>query len=110
MPPRIETAKQDIVRYFDSQSQHIFDMGEIARILELQRESWRLAQTTRTGKFIEFLAENTQLKIVRFAFPYRPVVKYKVHMGRCAFVRSSVVAKAWCLSHPFDRYVLPRAY
>jgi len=76
MPPRIETAKQDIVRYFDSLSQHIFDMGEIARILELQRESWRLAQTTRTGKFIEFLAENTQLKIVRFAFPYRPVVKY----------------------------------
>lgn len=76
MPPRIETAKPDIVRYFDSLSKHIFDMGEIAEILDLQRESWRLAQTTKRGKFIKFLVENTQLKIARFAFSYRPVVKY----------------------------------
>lgn len=76
MPTRIEVAKPDIVKYFDSLSKRIFETGEIAEILQLQRESWRLAQTTKTRKFIQFLIENAQLKTARFAFPYRPAVRY----------------------------------
>jgi hypothetical protein len=76
MSTRIEIARPDIIKYFDSLSKRIFETSEIGTILELQRESWRLAQATKTGKFINFLTQNTQLKTARFAFPYRPVVKY----------------------------------
>ncbi len=76
MPTRVEIAAPDIIKYFGSLSKRIFETSEIGTILELQRESWQLAQTTKTPKFIKFLTQNTQLKTVRFAFPYRPIVKY----------------------------------
>jgi hypothetical protein len=76
MQPRLDVAKPDIVKYFDSLSKPIFETSEIDTILRLQRESWRLEQATTTRKFIDFLTQNTPLKPARFAFPYRPVVKY----------------------------------
>jgi hypothetical protein len=62
MPTRLEVAMPDIIKYFDSLAKGIFETNEIATILQRQRESWRLAQATKTGKFIKFLTENTQLK------------------------------------------------
>lgn len=76
MPTRIQIAKADIVDYFDTLSEKVFDGAEIAGILEENRRFWRLAESMTTRAFIEFLNVRARLKIVRFDFPYRPIIKY----------------------------------
>ncbi len=71
MTTRIQIAKPDIVRHFDEQPKRVFKYREIATILSKERGFWRLAQTTNTTNFIEFLSKNARLKKWEFKFPQR---------------------------------------
>jgi hypothetical protein len=76
MPTRLQIAKPDIVKYFDSLPRRIFDRNDIEAILREQREFWRLAQDTTIQAFIKFLTASARLQVAKFSFPYRPIVKY----------------------------------
>ena len=76
MPSRIQIAKSDIVDYFNSLQKNIFVQSEIDTILEEQRRFWRLAQSMTRAKFVEFMTKNSKLKVVRFDFPHRRIIKY----------------------------------
>ena len=76
MPTRIQIAKPDIVKYFDDLPKKVFDGAEIAAILEQQRQFWRLAESTTTNRFVQFLSTKAQLQVIRFDFPQRPIIRY----------------------------------
>ncbi len=76
MPTRIQIARADIVKYFDALPKKIFDGAEIGGILGEQRRFWRLAESMTARAFVDFLSKKTRLKVVRFDFPYRPIIKY----------------------------------
>jgi len=68
---RIQIAKPDIVRYFDSLPSHVLKLKEIRAILASQRTFWRLAQNTNAQDFIKFLQDHANLHHIEFAFPQR---------------------------------------
>lgn len=73
---RLQIAKADILKHFESLSSKVFRTREIAAVLAEQRGFWRLAQNTRTEAFIQFLTESGKLQKVSFGFPGRPVECY----------------------------------
>lgn len=73
---RIHIAKADILSYFDQQQQQIFKLTELQSILAKNRASWRLAQSTNTRKFIDYLSTHAKLKILRFPLPHRNETRY----------------------------------
>jgi hypothetical protein len=76
MVTRIQIAKPDIVKYFDSQAKKIMDGSDINGICDKNRSFWRLAQNMSTKQFVDFLSKHTKLKMIRFDFPYRAITKY----------------------------------
>jgi len=74
-PSRIDIAKPDIVKLFESSAQKIYWPGELATILAQHRSNWRLAQTTNARNFIEYLLARTRLKEVRLAAENYPEAK-----------------------------------
>jgi len=76
MPSRIQIAKPDIVDHFNNINKRVLDQSDIYTILEENRSFWRLAQSMTSTSFVEFLVKNSQLKIIRFNFPHRPIIKY----------------------------------
>src|ERR1017187_3981132 len=74
-PSRIDIAKPDIVKLFASSAQKIYWPGELANILARHRSDWRLAQTTNTQEFLEYLLAKTRLKEVRLAAENYPEAK-----------------------------------
>jgi predicted transcriptional regulator of viral defense system len=98
VPTRVQIAKPDIVKHFDALPKRIFDAAEIATILEERRRFWRLAESMTLRAFIEFLSERARLKVVRFDFPYRPIIKYV--WGEVPFYAIVLSLKPGCyLSH-----------
>jgi len=86
------------VNYFDALPKKIFDGPEIASILEEQRRFWRLAESMTARAFIEFLNKKARLQVVRFDFPYRPIIKYV--WGEVPFYAIVLSLKPGCyLSH-----------
>lgn len=73
---RLSIAKADIVAAFDEAPLRVFQRGDIDTILASNRRYWRLAQSTTTNKFIEFLLANTKLQLHKFDLPYRPTKRY----------------------------------
>jgi len=73
---RITIAKPDIVRLFQNSPARIFARSHIAQILADQRSFWRLAQSTTTNKFIDFLVKSADLRIAEMHFPGRTVTRY----------------------------------
>lgn len=75
---RIQIAKPDILRFFDTLPVRVHKASDIARYLDEQREFWRLALSTTATQFIEFLCASAKLKQVEFAFPrpYRKETRY----------------------------------
>ncbi len=61
-PSRIDIAKPDIVKFFESSAQKIYWPGELASILAQHRSDWRLTQATNARNFTEYLLTKTQLK------------------------------------------------
>lgn len=73
---RIQIAKPDIIKYFDESPQRVFKLSDIARILVSERGFWRLAQSTTTQNFIDFLTKHGKLTRLSFPFPYRKEHRY----------------------------------
>jgi predicted transcriptional regulator of viral defense system len=76
MATRIQIAKQDIVKHFDNYPKKVFDKAEVSDIYKKNRDFWRLAQSMSMGKFIDFLVKNSKLKVAKFKFPGRSIIKY----------------------------------
>ena len=73
---RIEIAKRDIVKCFESQPTHLFKRSHIEVILRENRDTWRLTQAITVNRFLDFLQENTKLKAVKISFPARTEIRY----------------------------------
>jgi len=65
---RFQVAKRDIVSFFEGYEKRILDMNDISRILEQNREFWRLPRNLGPSKFVNLLTENTKLKVYGFTF------------------------------------------
>jgi hypothetical protein len=61
----MEIAKPDIARLFEGSAQKLFWPGEIRQILTRGREAWRLAQSTTSADFVQFLLKRTSLREVQ---------------------------------------------
>jgi len=78
MPPRsrISIAKPDIVQTFEQCIQRIYTHNDLEHILSDNRSFWRLTQSLTTNSFIQFLLENTKLKLQQIKLPNRPTNRY----------------------------------
>lgn len=75
-PTQLEIARRDIVQLLDEQPRRVFTRGDLDRIVSENREFWRLATSTTTLKFIEFLRQKAQLVEHRLEFPNRTQIRY----------------------------------
>ena len=73
---RLEIARGDIITFFDSLPSNVLKWSEVSRILQGNREFWRLAQSTTCAKFIDFLVRRAPMRVVRLEFPSRPERRY----------------------------------
>ncbi len=71
MTTRLSIAKPDIVRAFDQVPHHIFRQKDIARVLNANRDFWRLARSTTIGPFTRYLLEATKMRRVVLKLPHR---------------------------------------
>lgn len=86
---RFQIAKSDIVSFFEGYDKEILSYYDISRILDQNREFWRLQRSLTTPRFIELLTENTNLKSheLDFArkkywrFTWGDVSVYKLALG-----------------------------
>jgi hypothetical protein len=62
MVSRIQIAKSDIISFFEKLPNRVFWPSDVSRILAEQRRFWRLAQSTTTSSFIQFLLDKTPMK------------------------------------------------
>ncbi len=76
MATRLQIARKDILRTLDEHPSRVFRQRDIEAILEKNRNSWRLAQSTRRGAFIEYLTKSGKLKRLDFPFPFRKEIRY----------------------------------
>lgn len=74
-PSRIDIAKPDIVKLFESSEQKIYWPAELASIVAQHRNDWRLTQATNARTFIEYLLAKTTLTEVRLAPENYPEAK-----------------------------------
>ncbi len=73
---RLKIAKRDIESYFDGLDSRIFKRSDIEKIIAENRDFWRMAISTTTYQFIQFLLKETQLKEVKLKFPKRAEIRY----------------------------------
>ncbi|TEA78769.1 type IV toxin-antitoxin system AbiEi family antitoxin domain-containing protein [Allopusillimonas ginsengisoli] len=74
-PSRLQIAKKDIVAALTN-GPRVLRADDIARLLNQNRDSWRLARRTTLQNFIDFLIEKGKLKAVKYPFPQREVTGY----------------------------------
>lgn len=73
---RLAIAKQDIVKLFDESETRVYARKDIERILSFNRKFWRLAKSTTTNRFLDFLLDKTQMEHQEFEFPKRTTDRY----------------------------------
>ena len=73
---RIKIAKGDIVKTFEELPEKILKRTDIDRILQQNREFWRLRRTMTVDEFLKFLLADTKLEKVSFDFPNRKIIIY----------------------------------
>ena len=61
---RLQIAREDILKAFEADSRRVFWAEDIAQILEINREFWRLSKGTSLGRFIQFLMTKGELRVV----------------------------------------------
>jgi predicted transcriptional regulator of viral defense system len=64
---RLQSARRDILAYFNAQPTSVYWPNDIAAILRTQRADWRLADYTQKKHFLEFLLAKTSLRKVELA-------------------------------------------
>jgi predicted transcriptional regulator of viral defense system len=98
MASRVQIAKSDIIKHFDSLPQRVYRQAEIARILFQQRDFWRLAQSLTVQGFIKFMLESTKMEKVEFSFPTRNELRYI--WGKASLYEMALTLRPDCyLSH-----------
>ena len=65
---RLQISKTDIVKLFDSHDKRVFRRSDIAEILRVYKDFWRLAQRTGVDELIDFLG-TVALKTIELRFP-----------------------------------------
>jgi hypothetical protein len=66
---RFHIAKPDIVAHFDSLPVPVLRESEIGRILDQQREFWRLTKSTTVATFVGDLTRKSKLREIKMPFP-----------------------------------------
>ena len=56
-PPKIESARLNIIGFFDRLGKRVFHSTDLARILEENRNDWRLAASTKVTDFVAYLSD-----------------------------------------------------
>jgi len=73
---RLKIAKPDIQKLFDNFPSRIFTRSQIDQILTENRSFWRVSFSTSVQSFIDFLLKETKLKLAKFKFPSRAIIRY----------------------------------
>lgn len=76
MATRFSIAKPDIVRAIDELGKPILRLKDLAELLEVNRDFWRLARSTTRSQFVELLLSSTKLIRVRVNLPHRAETLY----------------------------------
>ncbi len=76
MPTRLQLARAEILKSFESRETRVYRQRELERILAENRERWRLAQSMAFGEFLEYLIKSRKLRRMEFGFPQRKEVRY----------------------------------
>ena len=66
-PSRIEIAKPDIVRFFETSGHAVFWPSEITQTLTTNRNGWRLPQRMGKREFVDYLTSKTPLRELTIA-------------------------------------------
>jgi hypothetical protein len=72
MPTRLQIARPDIIKSLKDSGQGVFRKFDLASLLSTNRAFWRLAKSTTTEKFIDFLVSSSELRIATLTTPGRP--------------------------------------
>jgi hypothetical protein len=76
MATRLSIAKPDILAAFEKLSVRVLRQADIGRILEENRDFWRLAKSTSLNLFIKYLLEATKMKRLSLPLPHRAETLY----------------------------------
>ena len=72
MPTRLQIARPDIVKALVNSGKRVFRESDMSSFLTSHREFWRLAKSTTTERFVEFLLGRSELRVVRLNAVKRP--------------------------------------
>lgn len=67
---RLQIAKKDISAFFEKSNQRVFSVRDLEVIVAENRLRWHLPQSSRVSDFIEFLLDNTRLRLVDLRSDY----------------------------------------
>ncbi len=73
---RLKIAKRDIKNHFEGLPYNVLTRKQIDKVLSENRKFWRVSASTTCQYFIDFLIKETKLKIIKFEFPNRNVIRY----------------------------------
>jgi predicted transcriptional regulator of viral defense system len=73
---RFQNALTDIESFFEKRKKAVYTFTEIGKVLEDQRNFWKLPATMNTRKFLEALLERTKIKKIDFKFPSISIHRY----------------------------------
>lgn len=76
MASRLQIAKPDIVKLFESSKKKIFTPKDLSTILTSNRSFWRLSQGMTSKGFLEFLLERTNLRAIKLTSQYGHKYRY----------------------------------
>jgi hypothetical protein len=76
MPTRIQIARPDIVRFFDSEDHRVYRPAELAAVLAHHRSDWRLAQSFTREDFFHFLLTTKMKQVLLKSEHYTDEIRF----------------------------------
>lgn len=93
-----QIAKKDIVEYFESKGNNVYDINDISKVLDGNRKFWRLPVSLTSVDFAKLLIKYTKLKPQNFKFVPKNIQRFT--WGDVSIVRiASSLEKNAYLSH-----------
>src|SRR6266550_9393007 len=71
-PSRMQVVGSDIAAFFGKNPVKIFTTSDLAEIFAEHRQTWNLPQGTTVPKFINFLIENTNMRLIQMESESHP--------------------------------------
>ena len=99
MPTRLDYARIQITRYFESLEESIFRPSDLASILSAKRNEWKLAGSTSKGDFFRFLVGKSILQKVVLRSKYYGTLERYVKGAPSPYGLALSLASAAYLSH-----------